>query len=129
MKRYAICEAKHVIIIECWELLGYHMLKELPQDGGWHWNLGCVVGEVDTSGFCFSSLPHEESELGRQKSWAGEHWDRHATWAIGKATSMEEARRIAIDRHRLICDLPLEPMYIEGRLAGSFQDGYGNTVE
>lgn len=89
--------------------------------------MAAILGDVSPAGFCLTSLPHEESELVRRKlEREGGHYSYD--WHRGQATTMDDARRKAIDAHKLVCDLPLEPLMVDGRLAGIFEDGYGNDA-
>lgn len=109
IKLRARCEDNHFVQVECWDLSGYYMLKELPPK--WHWEVGEIRGVYET-GFIAQSISPEDDQklrewwgaLPENRGWAGTMNLLHR----GEESSLEAGTKIAKERHAIICDKVLD---------------------
>jgi hypothetical protein len=122
IKVRAKCEDKHLVQVQCWDLSGYYLLKELPPK--WHWEVGEIGGIYDT-GFVLSGLDPEVRDRIRDWWLAQPGVDKWDTPLLdrGETSSLEEGIKLAKHRHGLICELSLEPWKSYAENYGERSDG------
>lgn len=93
---------RHMIKVECWSYTGYYMLDELPQDNGWHWEVGTITREYEDGCIVSGVIVDRDDEVIRRP-------DGGMLEHRGRAPSREEAIRAARDLHASVCIHSLMP--------------------